>query len=54
MTSLQNHRGDVGLQRLQEIILLAKHPVDGVDDHLLQKCFVHRPAMAGVAGSLQP
>ena len=52
--SLQDHSGDVCPQRLQEIILLAEHPVDGVDNHLLQKCFIHRPAVAGVAGSFQP
>lgn len=52
--ALQDHRGNVSTQRLQEIILLAEHPVDGVDDHLLQKCFIHRPAVAGVTGSFQP
>lgn len=51
---MQDHRGDVSPQRLQEIVLLAEHLVDGVDDHLLQKCFIHRPAVAGVAGGLQP
>ena len=35
------------------VILLAKHPVDGVDHHLLKKCFIDRSAMAGVACSLQ-
>ncbi len=51
--TLQDHCGDVRPQRLQEIILLAKHPVDGVDDHLLQKCFIHGPVVAGMAGGLQ-
>lgn len=50
---MQDHRGDVCPQRLQEIILLAKHPVDGVDHHLFQKRFIDRPVVAGVAGGFQ-
>ena len=38
---------------MQEIVLLAEHPVDGIDYHLLQKCFINRSAVAGVAGGFQ-
>lgn len=52
--TLKDHHGDVRPQRLQEIVLLAEHPVDGVDYHLFQKGFIDRPVMAGVAGSFKP
>lgn len=49
----KNYRCDVGAQSLQEIVLLTEYSVDGIDHHLLQKCFIDRPTVAGATGSLQ-
>lgn len=35
------------------IVLLAEHPVNGIDYHLFQKRFIDCPVVAGVAGGLQ-
>ena len=47
-----DHRGDVGLQGIQEIVLLTEHLVDGLNGHFLQEFFVDRPGVAGVPGIL--
>ena len=52
--SLFDHRGDVGLQGFQEVILFAEHLIDGLNGHFLQDLLVDRPGMADVAGGLQP
>ena len=50
--SLFDYRGDVGLQRLQEVVFLAEHLIDGLNYYVLQELFVDRPGMTDVTGDL--
>ena len=51
---LFDHRGDVGLQGIQEVVLFAEHLIDGLNGHFLQEHLVDRPGVAGVTCGLKP
>ena len=51
---LFDHRGDVGLQGIQEVVLFTEHLIDGLNGHFLHELLVDRPGVAGVTCGFQP